>query len=134
MLDEAIRFYIARRGLAPAGLVGTVRSPHASSVSRVIRGITQDPRTSTLVHVCRLIDVDPTSLLAKAGMWSERRNDSDEAAPSPDQLRADELCQRVLALPKDLRETVWEQVDGLIRPLETSARSSRRGRRTRPAP
>jgi len=132
MLDDAIRYYIARRALLPTALAGGLRSPHASSVSRVIRGITQDPRTTTLVHVCRLMDVDPTSLLARAGMWREDRNDANDTSASPDRRRADALCDRVLALPEDLRETLWDQVDGLIRPLESVAGRRRPGRRAGP--
>ena len=134
MLDDAIRYYIARKGLRPAALVGGLRSPHASSVSRVIRGITQDPHTTTLVHVCRLVDPDPTSLLARAGMWTQDSNDAEEASASADRRRADALCDRVLALPEELRETLWDQVDGLIRPLESAARRRRPSRRATTGP
>src|SRR3972149_3020117 len=125
MLDDAIRYYMLRRGLRPAVLVGGLRSPHASSVSRVVRGVTPDPPTTTPTPVCRLVDTDPPSLRARAAMGTEDSNDAEAAEASADRRRADALCDRVLALPEELRETLWDQVDGLIRPLESAARRRR---------
>lgn len=132
MLDDAIRYYMSRKGLRPAALAGGFRSPHASSVSRVMRGITHDPHTTTLLHVCRLLEIDPTSLLTRAGMWTDDQNTS--AAPSPDEQRVDQLCERVLALPKEFREVLWEQIEGMLRPLEAATLPRRSGRRDSQGP
>ena len=126
MLGEAIRHYMIQKGLRPTDLTVGLNAPHMSSVSRVIRGVTRDPRISTLVHVCRLIEVDPTLLLTRAGMWPEPASQAASASAqsssdSPASLAG--LHERAGALPQELREMLRAQLENLLESLESLARA-----------
>ena len=125
MLGEAIRHYMMGKGLRPTDLTAGLNAPHMSSVSRVLRGVTRDPRTSTLVHVCRLIEVDPTQLLIRAGMWATPAGNSPSPPDEPPDARltGETLHRRARALPQDLREVWGAQTESLLQSLETLAQS-----------
>ncbi len=130
MLWEAIRHYMIEKGLRTTDLTAGLNAPHMSSVSRVVRGVTRDPRISTVVHVCRLIEVDPTQLLIRAGVWPESsKSASPSSAPetaSPATLPA--LQERACALPPDLREMLRAQLENLVDSLEGLARARKSGK------
>ncbi len=135
MLSEALVQYMVEKGLRPSDLSVGTEAPHLSSVSRVLRNVTKDPRISTLVHVCRLIDVDPTQVLTRAGMWPASTSGGGKERSTEEGDRLEAAYRRCALLPDDLRSVMTSQVETLLHSLETLARSRARalsGRR-RPA-
>jgi len=123
MLSEALTQYMAEKGLRPSDLSVGTDAPHLSSVSRVLRSVTRDPRISTLIHVCRLIDVDPTQVLTRAGMWPASMSSGGSGRSAADEDRLQATYRRCAALPDDLRGVVTSQVETLLHSLEALARS-----------
>ena len=123
MLSEALSQYMVEKGLRPSDLSVGTNAPHLSSVSRVLRSVTRDPRISTLIHVCRLIDVDPTQVLTRAGMWPTSTSGGGSARSAEEGDRLQATYRRCAALPDDLRGVVTSQVETLLHSLEALARS-----------
>ena len=54
---------IAARGLSVRQVVLRLPASTAAAMYRILAGTTSDPRASTLLALCRVIDIDPDELL-----------------------------------------------------------------------
>lgn len=116
MLADAIRGYLRRRGLKPVDLSEGAEAPDVATISRVLGGVTRDPRLSTFLHICAILEVDPTELLAHAGLWPQTATPQEPVGG---------LHDRIAALPPDLRAVWTSYVESLLDAIEDLARRSR---------
>jgi DNA-binding Xre family transcriptional regulator len=71
-LANAIAGLAVARGMKPAELADAIKDARTwTTLYRVLRGETADPRISTLLEVCRTLHTSPNELLGLAGMWPQ---------------------------------------------------------------
>ena len=110
-LAEAIKEIMDARGLRTADVARRLGEGYdRATFYRLLNGATTEPRLSTLVVLCRALEVNPTQLLQLAGLWPYRERPVDTLDV---QLRAAFAQLRVL--PFDDKQRVVALVTCLAR-------------------
>lgn len=108
-LAGRIQRAMAARGIRPRALAMALGDRHWSTAYRVLSGTTADPLMSTVLDVCRILDVDPDEILG--------------ATSPPLEPETQALLEAARALPEEDR---WLIVD-LVRVVRRrAARGERR--------
>jgi DNA-binding Xre family transcriptional regulator len=110
-LAEAIKEIMEARGWRPGDVARRLGGEYdRTAFYSVLKGATPEPRLSTLVVLCRALEVNPTQLLQMAGLWPYRER---QVEPLDLQLRAAFAQLRVL--PFDDKQRVVAIVTCLAR-------------------
>jgi len=123
-IAAAVRDVIEARGLRPAEIADRLGGTrNRATFYRVLSGGTNDPRTSTLLEICRALTISPGELLQLAGLY--------QAQERPLKLIDIELRQafgEIQQLEEDDRHVCLALLRGVIglRAQRTEARPRRR--------
>jgi DNA-binding Xre family transcriptional regulator len=128
-LATALAALAAARGMTPAEVADSVAgTQNRATFYRALNGETVDPRLSTLVNVCEVLDVTPAELLRVAGLLEDPAG-----ALAPVDLGLRQALGAVQTLGEDDRRLIVTVVRSFVQERGPKA-SARRQRSARAEP